>query len=107
MVRGFYSVVNRIREDYSSLNRVIRCPTVQGYLGPRKFSVQINVSFKTGKFLSKWGKLVFLGSSNSAVERGWLQSKDLKATNKKDTPCTSAHSGTEAITQNQESGIQE
>ena len=47
MVRVLYSVVNRerIRENFTSLNRVmIRRPTVQGYLGHRKFSVQTNVS---------------------------------------------------------------
>ena len=48
MVRGLYSVVKR----------GIRQPIVQGYLGHRKFSVQINVSLKTGKVLSKWGELV-------------------------------------------------
>ena len=33
--------------------------------------------------MSKWGKLVSLGSSYPAVERGWLQSYDLKTTKKK------------------------
>ena len=61
---------------------------------------------KTGKVLSKWGKLISLGSSYPAVERGWLQSYDLKATNKNDTPCNWAHSGTGAMTENQEGGIQ-
>ena len=62
-------------ENFSSLDRVtIRLPAVQGYLGHRKFSVQMNVCLKTGKVLSKWGKLVSLGSSYPAVERGWLHS---------------------------------
>ena len=47
-----------IRENFTSLDRVIRRSAVQGYLGPRKFSVQINVSLKTGKVLSKWGEPV-------------------------------------------------
>ena len=82
---------------------MINCPRL---LGPRKFSVQTNVSLKMAKVLSKCGKLISLGSSYSAVERGWLQSYDLKATNKKDTPSTWAHSGAGAIRENQEGGIQ-
>ena len=39
----------------SVVYRGIRWPTVQGYLGHRKFSVQIKVILKTGKVLSKWG----------------------------------------------------
>ena len=76
MVRVLYSVVNRerIRENFTSLNRVmIRRLSVESYLGHRKFSVQINVSLKTGT-VRKWGKLVFLGSSYPSVERGGLQS---------------------------------
>ena len=70
-----------IRENFTSLDRVIRRSAVQGYLGPRKFSAEINVCLKTGKALRKWGKLVSLGSSYPALERGWLQSYDMKATN--------------------------
>ena len=62
---------------------MIRWPTVQGYLGHRNFSVQINVCFKTRTVLRKWRKLVFLGISYPAMERGRLQSSDVKATKKK------------------------
>ena len=79
-----------------------KCP---GLLGTKEV-LCTDVSLKTGKVLSKWGKLVSLGSSYPAVERGWLQSYDLKATNKKDTPRTWADSGAGAITEKQEGGIQ-
>ena len=66
----------------------------------------MNVILKTGTVLRKWGELVLLGSSYPAVERGWLQSYDLKATNKNDIPCTWSHSGAGAIKENQKGGIQ-
>ena len=93
----------RIRENVTSLNRVmIRRPTIEGYLGHTDKCL-----FKNWEALNKWGKLVSLESSYPEVERGWLQSKATKATNKKDTPRSWAHSGTGAITENQEGGIQE
>ena len=58
-----------IRENFTSLDRVIRRSAVQGYLGPRKFSIQINISLKTRKVLSQWRKLISLGSSYPGVER--------------------------------------
>ena len=83
--------------------KMTNCP---GLPGTKEVLSTDKCSLKTGKVLSKWRKLISLGSSYPAVERGWLQSYDLKATNKKDTPRTWADSGAGAITEKQEGGIQ-
>ena len=57
--------------------------------------------------MSKWGKLFSLWRSYPAVERCWLQSYDVKATNKKDTPHPWAQSVAGVKTENQKGGIQE
>ena len=62
---------------------VLKGPTVQGYPESRVFSVHRTDSLKTRKVQNKPRKLISWGRSYPAVETGWLQSWDLKATPKK------------------------
>ena len=64
---------------------MLRWPTDQGHPGPWVFSVQ-NCQLKNWESPESLGKLIYSGRSYPAVERGWLQSWDLKQFIKRDTP---------------------
>lgn len=94
---------------------VLKWPTVQGYPESRVFSVHRTASLKTRKVQNKPGKLVSLRRSYPAVETGWLQSWDLKATPKKKhspnhhypPPILDTQWGRDCDWENPEAGIQE
>ena len=77
------------------------CP---GLLGTKEVLSTDKYEFKNTESPEQMGRT---GLLREQLIQHWRESQDVKATNKKDTPRSWAHSGTGAITENQEAGIQE